>query len=105
RPTVPAMNPSPPNPPPDDSGITLRPHSFDGIQEYDQRLPNWWLYTLYGAIAFWLVYWFVHMVAHATATDGTKIDAAMAQINAVKLASSIDVTNDGLFWDMSKNPV
>ena len=92
-------------PPPDDSQPKLRDHSYDGIQEYDQRLPNWWLYTLYGAIAFWVVYWFVQMIAHIVPSDGAQVDAAMARLNAVKMASSIDVTNDGLFWDMSRNPV
>jgi cytochrome c oxidase cbb3-type subunit 3 len=98
------MNSAPP-PPPDPEGPKLRDHVYDGIQEYDQRLPNWWLYTLYGAIVFWLVYWFVQVIALVAPTDGAQIDAAMARLNAVKLASSLDVTNDGLFWDMSRNPV
>ena len=92
-------------PPPNDSGIPIRKHSFDGIQEYDQRLPNWWLYTLYGAIVFWIGYWFVNMIAGIIPSDGAQVDAAMARVAAAKMASSIDVTNDKLFWEMSRNPV
>ncbi len=96
---------NPPPPPDQDSGIKLRPHTYDGIQEYDQRLPNWWLYTLYGAIAFSIVFWFVYMIARVMPSDESRVEAELAQLAAVRLAASIDVTNDGLLWTMSRNPV
>ncbi|MFO0630864.1 MAG: c-type cytochrome, partial [Polyangiales bacterium] len=35
------------------------------IEEYDNELPNWWLYTLFGAMVFALGYYFWYEVLHA----------------------------------------
>lgn len=40
--------------------VILRKHEFDGIQEYDQKLPNWWLFTFYIAIVWFVVHWVLY---------------------------------------------
>jgi cytochrome c oxidase cbb3-type subunit 3 len=99
------MNQHPQPPAGGDHEDNLRPHTYDGIQEYDKRLPNWWLYTLYGSIVFWIVYWFAHQIAQIMPSDGASVDGEMSRIAAVKMASSIDITNDDKFWEMAANPL
>jgi cytochrome c oxidase cbb3-type subunit 3 len=82
----------------------LREHSFDGIHEFDKRLPNWWLFTLYGAIAFAAAYWFVYFHPGGATTDIEHLNAEMARIEAANLADASGLTDDDL-WKMAGNPV
>lgn len=78
----------------------LRPHSYDGIQEYDKRLPRWWLVTLYGTMVFAILYWaFYHTYGLGDSPAQTLADA-MAE-NARLAARRSGVIDDAALWSMS----
>lgn len=81
----------------------LRKHTFDGIQEFDKKLPNWWLAVLYGTIAFAVGYWFYYHFPNMHETSGERVERTM---NAIALAAAknagADLTDEQL-WAMSKD--
>lgn len=81
----------------------LRPHVYDGIREYDNRLPNWWLWTFYGAIIISVVYWFSWYNADIMTPDGKAVEQEMAKVEEARLASIGEISNDTL-WQMANNP-
>ena len=36
----------------------LLDHSYDGIQEFDNPMPRWWVYLFWVTIVFSVLYWF-----------------------------------------------
>ncbi|MBM3852012.1 MAG: c-type cytochrome [Verrucomicrobia bacterium] len=92
------MTPHPPNLPDEDP---IRPHTYDGIQEYDKRLPNWWLYTLYITIVFWVGYWAYYEWFRVGPTGAQEVTAEMARIEAARL-SAVKLDDAGL-WQLSRN--
>jgi len=96
------MKPPASNQPPEDP---VRPHSYDGIQEYDKRLPNWWLLTFYGAIVFAVVYWFYYKQSGVPMEDGPRVESEIAQVEAARLSSGAAKLTDDDMWKMSRNPV
>ena len=81
----------------------LRPHNYDGIQEYDKRLPNWWLMTLYATIVFSVGYWACYEWWRALPDPTAVVQSELARIEAVKL-SSVKTLDDASLWQMSRNP-
>ena len=81
----------------------LRPHIYDGIQEYDNHLPNWWLWTFYGAVIFTVIYWFSFYDAEVWKSDEEVIDAQMAAVEEARLAA-LGELSDEVLWQMSRNP-
>ncbi len=93
--------PSNPNQTPEDP---VRHHTYDGIQEYDKRLPNWWLLTFYATIAFSVVYWFYYAHTPVPGSDEARIEGEMARIKEAKLATGATEVDDELLWTMSRDP-
>ena len=82
--------------------VILREHSYDGIQEFDQRLPNWWLWTFYGAIIFSFFYWFLLFQADDGSLQKRMLDQKIDSIKAEKMAA-LDSFDNSTLWEMSQN--
>ncbi len=93
------MNPKPAS----DGSDELRPHSYDGIQEYDKRLPNWWLFTLYGAIVFSVAYWtYYHWTAHLV-PGYVRVERQVEEFQKAALNSGA-LPTDHQLWKLSTDP-
>jgi cytochrome c oxidase cbb3-type subunit 3 len=87
----------------DENEPFLREHEFDGIVEYDQKLPNWWLFTLYGSIVFFVGFWIVFFQAQLAPTHEERLDYQLAQIQESRTARMLEALNDDNLWAMSKD--
>ncbi len=85
------------------SGPVLRDHVFDGIQEYDQRLPNWWLVILYLTIIFSFFYWLYHFQSGMSLSDGEQVSAAMRELESIRAANSLDDLSNETLWALAGN--
>jgi cytochrome c oxidase cbb3-type subunit 3 len=84
----------------------LRPHTYDGIQEYDKRLPNWWLWTLWLTVVFSILYW-AYYHAYGIGTDSAgKLATQMAEntAQAARAAASSGPLDDAALWSRSHDP-
>ena len=80
----------------------LRPHSYDGIQEYDKRLPRWWLLTLYGAIVYAFFYWGYYHAYKIGESPEIGLRGQMEE-NAARAARNSAVLSDELIWKLSSD--
>ena len=84
----------------------LRPHIYDGIQEYDKRLPNWWLWTLYGSIVYAILYWaYYHAYSIGTdPKDALASEMADNSAQAARAAAGSGALDDKALWNFSHDP-
>lgn len=82
----------------------LRPHVYDEIQEFDKKLPNWWLFTLYASIAFSFAYWMFNQWLATTDPLFEKLERDMARVTLAKANSPDAKLTDEQLWQMSTSP-
>jgi cytochrome c oxidase cbb3-type subunit 3 len=89
-----------------ENGVETTGHSWDGIEEWNNPLPRWWLYIFYACILWGLWYSIAYpawpLIERATAgykgfstraevaADIEAVDAANAEINARLAAADLD---------------
>ena len=66
----------------------LLDHEYDGIQELDNNLPLWWLWTFFGAIIFSFLYWIHYSLNGGGLSLDQELAAQMDQIEDQRKAPS-----------------
>jgi cytochrome c oxidase cbb3-type subunit III len=76
----------------------LLDHEYDGIREYDNPLPRWWVWTFTGSIVFSIGYFFhYHISGNGTSiAEAYAAEMAEARQAAAKQAAAQPVTEQGL---------
>ena len=66
----------------------LTDHDYDGIQEYDNPLPTWWLATFFLTIIFAFIY-FIHYYSGSGMTLLQELDVAMKDIEKSSMSLQV----------------
>tara|TARA_R110002096_G_scaffold376724_6_gene570473 strand:+ start:2576 stop:3643 length:1068 start_codon:yes stop_codon:yes gene_type:complete len=85
-----------------DDGPVLREHVFDGIEEYDQKLPNWWLFTLWITVVFFVVYWLGFYGFDLLTSDQDRLDPKIAALRTKEKEAMLAMLDDENLWKMSR---
>ncbi|MBK8094714.1 MAG: c-type cytochrome [Verrucomicrobiaceae bacterium] len=85
------------------SGPQLREHVYDGIQEYDQKLPNWWLFTWYITMVFFVFAWLSYYQFGIGDSDIESVEKDLAVVMAAR-DKELGAIDDDKLWAMSKDP-
>ena len=80
----------------------LRDHVYDGIQEYDQKLPNWWLFTWYITMVWFVVAWLAYYQLGYGKTDQQRVDDQLAKIAELR-SKELESIDDAKLWAMSRD--
>jgi cytochrome c oxidase cbb3-type subunit 3 len=81
-------------------------HEYDGIEEADNQLPRWWVFSFIGTVIFALGYWIAYGVVQASPTPYQEYVARRAMLEearAAELAAAPAVTKE-LLEELAARP-
>lgn len=81
----------------------LKDHEYDGIKEYDNPLPNWWLMTFFGTIIFAFIY-YIHYEVAGGPTLKQELAEAMKQIESTTAKAPAAEFSDADLEAAAKDP-
>ena len=82
-----------------------RGHTYDGIAEFDNRLPNWWLWSFYLACIFSVAYW-IHFHSLGVGDLPSEAYTAEQKAAAAKLEAQLaaNPVNEEMLLKLAKEP-
>ncbi len=84
---------------------TVMEHTYDGIQEFDNKLPNWWLWLMWGSMVFALFYWLVFHTLEIRQLPVADFEAEMQVAADAQLARMLEAgLDDDTFVVLSESP-
>ena len=87
-------------------GEQVREHAFDGIEELDNRLPNWWLWSFYLAVIFSFFYWVHYHVLGTGALPKAELSAEQeAYSQTLQARLDKEPVTDASLLKMAGDPV
>ncbi|MBX3041681.1 MAG: c-type cytochrome [Bdellovibrionaceae bacterium] len=75
-------------------------HEYDGIKEYDNPLPNWWLVTFFATIIFAFIYWMHYEIAGGPTLD-QELAVAMKEIETRQAHAPKELTTDEVYAEIA----
>jgi cytochrome c oxidase cbb3-type subunit 3 len=82
----------------------VRDHEFDGIQEFDNRLPRWWIGTFVLTVLFALYHWTSHFTFGAKPSTQEDFAVDLAENEKLQLAKGAGGPSDEEIRALMKDP-